>query len=179
MKLSAALVALVALISIEAKAQSFSTPVQGTAEARSAFCINNAAYDGGLASLYCLGLDSSSDLQFLGDPTKGASDTINFGSLNVQLDGGLAMDMSGRNGAAVSSQQSCEVGELTVVGQAAADAGFKRTFNTAPSGCQVSIISQDAGTVPCDLAQNISTTGLALTSDTNRSCKVEYTCCGN
>jgi len=87
---------------------------------------------------------------------------------------------SGINGAAPTVVQYCERGEYAIASgtKAAHDAGFFRTFNTAPSGCTFGTVSSDGGGCGA-LIPTISATGLDLTAGANGTTTCEFACCGN
>lgn len=91
--------------------------------------------------------------------------------------------VSGINGAAPTTPEYCELFTYQIAsGTAAAhDAGFFRTFNTAPAGCTFSVVTGDGGAIIGTAGINpvISTTGFTFTSSANVSETLNCSCCGN
>ena len=91
--------------------------------------------------------------------------------------------ISGVNGAAPTVPEFEEIFTYQIAsGTAAAhDAGFFRTFNTAPTGCVCSVVTGDGGAlIPAAGAnQNIATTGFTETTSANVSETLQCSCLGN
>ena len=123
--------------------------------------------------------DLSPGLAGYGDagPTIDLSATIQAGASII---GGLPSNqVSGVSGVAPVVPQFCEIVNV-LVDQGTVptnDAGFARTFNTAPASCSLTGWSADGG---CIFGKpTIATTGVTAPLSKNTSCSETITCCGN